>query len=72
MSSLEDVERFMDIIKNKRIHNPTYKPLNDPLDGAGFSINIPGWARIGIHRAADIELPPVEELKMEYGIVNNG
>ena len=42
ISSLEDVERFLDIIKNNRIYYPTYKQLNDPLEGAGFNINIPG------------------------------
>lgn len=70
ISSLEDVERFLNIIKNNRIYYPTYKQLNDPLEGAGFNINIPGWAGIGIHRAADVELPPIEELKMEYGILS--
>ena len=64
------MERFLDIIKNNRIYYPTYKQLNDPLEGAGFNINIPGWAGIGIHRAADVELPPIEELKMEYGILS--
>jgi len=70
ISSLEDVERFLDIIKNNRIYYPTYKQLNDPLEGAGFNINIPGWAGISIYRAADIELPLIEELKMEYGTVS--
>ena len=65
ISSLEDVERFLDIIKNYRIYYPTYKWLNDPVEGAGFNSNIPGSAGIGIHRAADVELAPIEELKME-------
>lgn len=65
ISSLEDVGRFLDIIRNNRIYYPTYKQLNDPLEGAGFNINIPGPAGISIHRAADAELAPIEELKME-------
>ena len=65
ISNLDDVERFLDIIKNNRIYYPTYKQLNDPLEGAGFSINIPGWAGIGIHRAPDVELQPIEEVKIE-------
>ena len=67
ISSLEDVERFLDIIRNNRIYYPTYKQLNDPLEGAGFNINIPGWAGISIHRAADVELPLIEKEKMGDG-----
>ena len=69
ISSLEDVERFLDIIKNNRIYYATYKQLNDPLEEAGFNINIPGWAGIGIHRAADVELAAIEEVMIEYGII---
>ena len=54
ISSLEDVERFLDIIKNNRIYYPTYKQLNDPLEGAEYNTNNPGWAGIGIHRATDV------------------
>lgn len=35
ISGLEDVERFLDIIKNNRIYYPSYKQLNDPLLAAG-------------------------------------
>lgn len=54
------MERFLDIIEYNRIYYLTYKQLNDPLEGIGFNINIPGWAGIGIHRAVDIELAPIE------------
>ena len=64
ISSLEDVERFLDIIRNNRIYYPTYKQLNDPLEGAGFNINIPGSAEIGIHRAVDNKLAPIGEYSL--------
>ena len=70
ISSIEDVERLLDIIKNSRIYYPTYKQLNDPLEGAGFNIDIPGWAGISIIRAADLELEPIEKIKLDYGILS--
>lgn len=30
------MERFLDIIKNNRIYYPTYKQLNDSLEGAAM------------------------------------
>ena len=39
ISSLEDVERFLDIIKNNRIYYPTYKQLNDPLEHVPVTVN---------------------------------
>ena len=70
IGSLEDVERILDIIQNNRLYYPTYKQLNDPLEGAGFNIKIPGWAGNNILKAADTELSPIEELKLEYGILS--
>ena len=50
--------------------NGEYRLPLTTLERAGLKINIPGWAGISIHRAADVELPPIEELKMEYRILS--
>ena len=65
ISGLEDVERFLDIIKNNRIYYPTYKQPNDPLEAARFNINIPGW---GGSASIGRLMLSCRRLKMEYGI----
>ena len=61
---------MLDIINNNRIYLPTYKQLNDPLEGAGFNINISGWAGMSILLAGEMELEPIERNKMKFRVLS--
>ena len=64
ISSITDLSRVLAIIRDSSIYMPTYDQLNDPLEGAGYNISMPGWAGASILEAADMELPPVEDMKL--------
>lgn len=70
INSIEDLSRVLSIIKESKIYMPTYDQLNDPLEGAGYNISIPTWAGISILSAADMELPPIEEMKKRFRILS--
>lgn len=62
--------RVLDIIDNARIYLSDYDKLNDPLEGAGYNINIQGWAGMSIQYFADDELSPIEEVKRQFQILS--
>lgn len=70
ISSITDLSRVLAIIRDSSIYMPTYDQLNDPLEGAGYNITIPGWAGVSILEAADMELPPVEDMKKQFRILS--
>lgn len=70
INTITDLSRVLSIIRESKIYMPTYDQLNDPLEGAGYNINIPGWAGISILSAADMELTPIEEMKKCFRILS--
>lgn len=70
INSITDLSRILSIINEHKIYMPTYDELNDPLEGAGYNISVPGWAGISIQEAADLELSPIEETKKLFRILS--
>ena len=70
LSTTADIERLLEIIKGKKIYLPRYDQLNDPLEGAGYNIEINGWAGCSIAIAADEELSPIEDEKKRFRILS--
>ena len=70
ISSITDLSRVLAIIRESSIYMPTYDQLNDPLEGAGYNISMPGWVGGSILEAADMELPPVEDMKKQFRILS--
>ena len=70
INTITDLSRVLSIINDNEIYMPTYDQLNDPLEGAGYNINITGWAGMSILSAADMELTPIEEMKKCFRILS--
>lgn len=70
LSNLTEMERLLDILETNKLYFPTYDELNDPLEGAGYNIELDGWAGMSIIRNADIELRPIESKKRKYRILS--
>lgn len=70
ISSIEDLNRILDIIKMNHIYVPQYFQLNDPLEGAGANIELDGWPGMSLGIAADEELVPIEEMKQKFRILS--
>lgn len=70
ISTIEDLERILDIVKSKKIYMPKYDQLNDPLEGAGYNISISGWAGCSLAIEADEELFPIEDEKKRFRILS--
>ena len=70
INSISDLSRIFSIIRESKIYMPTYDQLNDPLEGAGYNINIAGWAGMSMLSAADMELPPIEDMKQQFRILS--
>ena len=66
----EDFLRVLEVIDEGKIYLPSYDQLNDPLEGAGYNINIQGWAGMSMQYFADEELMPIEEMKKRFRILS--
>ena len=64
--------RALDIIDNARIYLSDHDKLNEPLEGAGYNINIIhwGWAGMSVQYFADEELSLIEEMKSQFQILS--
>lgn len=67
---IDDLLRIIDIFRCNHIYLPTYRQLNDPLEGSGFNIEIPGYTGMSIAIAGEEERSPIEERKMKYRILS--
>ena len=70
INTITDLSRVLSIFRESKIYMPTYDQLNDPLEGAGYNIEIPGWAGMSTLLIADTELPPIEDTKKEFRILS--
>lgn len=65
-----DMERLLDILDHHRIYMPTYRELNDPLEGNMYNFNIAGYAGISIPVEADEEIPVIAFEKEKFRILS--
>lgn len=70
ITTLNELDRVIDILQNYRLYFPNYQQLNDPLEGSGGNIMLSGWAGVSILIARDEELEPIEIAKQRYGILS--
>ena len=70
ISSTEDLVRLMDIINYNRIYLPTYRELNDPLEGQIISIETDHYMGSSILSAADEEDSIISDCKKNFRILS--
>lgn len=56
INTITDLSRVLSIFRESKIYMPTYDQLNDPLEGAGYNIEIPGWAGMSTLLISDTEM----------------
>lgn len=69
LSEKKDFLRVLEIIDCGKIYLSDYDKLNDPLEGAGYNINLNGWTGMSLQYLADEELSPIEEMKSRFRIL---
>ena len=69
ITSLVDLQRVIDIIKNNKLFIPNRTELNDPLEGQGFRY-CPGYAGCSMYIENDLEDPVVKEILNRYRILS--
>ena len=70
INSTEDLDRFVDILKNKEIYIPTRTQLNDPLEGAGLHVDMEGCMGLWLYDASRMITPRTEEVLDKFRILS--
>ena len=66
----KQLEYILDILDNNRIYLPTYKELNDPLEGGVIDIDLSGFAGKWYYQMNNLEYPTIANKKEEYRILS--
>lgn len=70
VSTVEDLVRLIDIIKEHRIYFPSIKQLNDPQEGTLFNAQISRACGFFITEAHDDDYYPVREAKEKFNVLS--